>query len=600
MNSICDRQLQRPGEVGHEHHRALEDADEQQLPAGVVGRDLRGELTDLRRDLVLGQQHGVDVGAVPWSRPSASRVVRGRSVSSRGAPRSFGRVLQRPACQTPVDAPHRPGRATGPCPCQSVTSASTAATWTARQVGGTPAARSQPAITRPRTASGRAASPAPSSRRHRRAAGRSSAASRSRASASARSSARRPGQSGRDARRRLLLSSGSTRCASGPGVYAGSLFCGSSHDGIPARRRRPRVVAAGYPSSGRRQIRAAARTIPASDAGPGPAAQAEQHRLGLVVEGVPERDAGAVLGGRRRERGVPGRPGRGLRAAVAARPGPWTTCTGVQAQVPSAQRCRCGPLRRSLLQAVVDGHRPDGHAGPRRLEGERRGQGEGVGAPAAGDEHAARLEIGEGRPDGAADRGDRRLRAGHRALRRGWPGGRARAPPSRSAPLSSSIRGSVSAAPQTRLKPSMPTASTTPPTKTRPSAYCCIFSSSPSSRRTTRSTGPRPLAALARTACGASHARHDVGPDAVHDVLGVSLDQAHEGGDAGRGPRAGRGHGSAPAGPRDASSPPRTASARLREHVLQAARAAPPGQARWPRRSRRPRPEVAAAATARR
>ena len=34
MNSSCDRDRQRPGEVGHEHHRALEHADQQQVVRG--------------------------------------------------------------------------------------------------------------------------------------------------------------------------------------------------------------------------------------------------------------------------------------------------------------------------------------------------------------------------------------------------------------------------------------------------------------------------------------------------------------------------------------------------------------------------------------
>jgi hypothetical protein len=42
---------QRPGEVGHEHHRALEHADQQQaaLGVGVVRRDLLGQLADPSR-----------------------------------------------------------------------------------------------------------------------------------------------------------------------------------------------------------------------------------------------------------------------------------------------------------------------------------------------------------------------------------------------------------------------------------------------------------------------------------------------------------------------------------------------------------------------
>ena len=46
IQSICDRQVHRPGQVGHHHHRALEHPDEQQFAAGVIGVDLRGQLRD--------------------------------------------------------------------------------------------------------------------------------------------------------------------------------------------------------------------------------------------------------------------------------------------------------------------------------------------------------------------------------------------------------------------------------------------------------------------------------------------------------------------------------------------------------------------------
>jgi hypothetical protein len=58
------RDLQGPREVAHEQHRTLEDPDEENLLAGVVGGDLRCKLTDLGPDLLLGQEHVVDVRAV--------------------------------------------------------------------------------------------------------------------------------------------------------------------------------------------------------------------------------------------------------------------------------------------------------------------------------------------------------------------------------------------------------------------------------------------------------------------------------------------------------------------------------------------------------
>ena len=41
-----------PGDVGHEHERALEDPDQQEVPAAVVAGDLLAQLLDLALDVV--------------------------------------------------------------------------------------------------------------------------------------------------------------------------------------------------------------------------------------------------------------------------------------------------------------------------------------------------------------------------------------------------------------------------------------------------------------------------------------------------------------------------------------------------------------------
>src|SRR5205814_1759390 len=57
---------QRAGEVGHEHERALEYADQQdRLRGRVVGGHLLGQVFGLFLDLFLGHDHAVDVGGVP-------------------------------------------------------------------------------------------------------------------------------------------------------------------------------------------------------------------------------------------------------------------------------------------------------------------------------------------------------------------------------------------------------------------------------------------------------------------------------------------------------------------------------------------------------
>jgi hypothetical protein len=47
--------LDRPGEVGEEDERALEDGDEDEIAPGVVLCDLRPELLDPGEDLPLGE-----------------------------------------------------------------------------------------------------------------------------------------------------------------------------------------------------------------------------------------------------------------------------------------------------------------------------------------------------------------------------------------------------------------------------------------------------------------------------------------------------------------------------------------------------------------
>ena len=69
----------------------------------------------------------------------------------------------------------------------------------------------------------------------------------------------------------------------------------------------------------------------------------------------------------------------------------------------------------------------------------------------------------------------------------------------------------------------------TPPTKTRPSAYCFIFCSRP--EQPAQHAVERALAALGEALAQGAHRRDDVRADAVHDVLGVPLDQAHHRGD---------------------------------------------------------------------
>ena len=62
------RDRQRPGEVGHEHDRALEHADQHQVRPHAAGQvvvgHLLGQLGDLLTDLLLGDEHGGHVALV--------------------------------------------------------------------------------------------------------------------------------------------------------------------------------------------------------------------------------------------------------------------------------------------------------------------------------------------------------------------------------------------------------------------------------------------------------------------------------------------------------------------------------------------------------
>ena len=133
IQSISTGLVQRPGQVGHHHHGALEHADQQQ----VAGRRSR------RRSAAASS---ASLAAIAFSveQDLLEVVARGR-----WRPRMLLPVdepvrpyaARRAACHTSRRRPTPPGRSTGPCPCQSVTSRSSASTCSAVRA---------PAATRPR------------------------------------------------------------------------------------------------------------------------------------------------------------------------------------------------------------------------------------------------------------------------------------------------------------------------------------------------------------------------------------------------------------------------------------------------------------------
>ncbi len=154
-----------------------------------------------------------------------------------------------------------------------------------------------------------------------------------------------------------------------PGVEAG-LSCRRATDA----EQRPRVAARAHGHA-----REARRTRAACEA--------EQHRLGLVVEGVAEQhDGGARLGGGRVERGIAGSASGCLRPAI-TRDLDAPHEHGLEPEF--TRGCRCGgrDIRRPLLQAVVDDDRARPEPRTRRLERRGRGERERVGAARERDEH---------------------------------------------------------------------------------------------------------------------------------------------------------------------------------------------------------------------
>ena len=490
------RPLQRAREVGHEHRRALENADQQRFAVAVVGVDL---LRRARR-----------------SAPGSARRRR-RRLRCRRRVRTL-RLLPGDRTDLPSSLPDArptatpPGRSTGPWPCQSVTSASRAAVCVGGERG---------------RAGGRPPRPA------------------------GRGSGLRAGRANRDA--------SATGCPPRPAVERGQLSAASVVQGVevvlqqrggagqrlghPALQhvveQRQHLVAQPHPLEGRvvvvrvvprpcrpsashaaavvgaadaeqrTQVAAVAPRMPAIERGPEPAAEAEQHRLGLVVEGVPEQHVRVERVAPATQRGVAGGPGGGL----AARP-PSPTVDRQRSR-PGRTRARSRARRRCaacsaepVLQAVIDGDQ----ARPRRPA---RGASNAVAAASASESAPPEQATSTGPPRTGRTAWRTAATAGCGPMSSRPPcahRGEARAPgtfdPSqawtrviqRSGSAISALVGSVSRDVQIALKSSTPIRSTTARTNADPSTYCRVLASMPSSRRSSRSSGLPPPPAPVREA----------------------------------------------------------------------------------------------------
>ena len=109
-----DVPLEAAGQVGHHHHGAAQDADDQEVLALVVGLDLAGQLAEAVLDLLLGEEHvdevALDVADVHGRQPAT-------------APRSRPGVPVERTEQVPSRVRRGPGRAGRPRPGRASRSA---------------------------------------------------------------------------------------------------------------------------------------------------------------------------------------------------------------------------------------------------------------------------------------------------------------------------------------------------------------------------------------------------------------------------------------------------------------------------------------------
>ena len=234
-----------------------------------------------------------------WA-PRASAGVRGPSASGAA-----------PAVPDVRTTPAPPGRSTRPCPRH-------------RSPGRRPRPGGPPAGRAPPRAQPAAQHPAAQRRRQRgdvvhgqvavrAVAGAASSPRRARrARRGPRAAGRRAGQRRRDAAAQDVLEQRQHLGAQPRrACRRGRRSTGRPRPAAPARRRRPGSSARRTPSSGRHQ---ATPSVPADHAGhrpgPGSAAEAEQHGLGLVVQGVAEQRPRGPVPRRRRPGPRSGRRGR--------------------------------------------------------------------------------------------------------------------------------------------------------------------------------------------------------------------------------------------------------------------------------------------------
>ena len=323
------------------------------------------------------------------------------------------------SCHPAAGRDSPPGRLSGPCPCQPGHAAVDRATCRGRQVGRRTArrrGRRARSTRRPDRAVQRLR--ARLDRERRRRVGRALAArpprrARRRRRAAGRRSGPGPGPPRRRAPRSAAAAARSrTRLRR----KAGSALAGSSQTGSPAAgSRRPRLARAGARAAAGAAVRSRA-GIPASERLPLPRASRSSTVSAWSSRVWPSSSAAAPSRARRRTapRGARSRAAPSCRGAGARQ-----DLGRVRGRVRRPGGHRVGPLAGARGPAVVDGQQPGAQPGPRRLEGERRGQRRRVRAAGGGDQHqSGRVPSGEV-GEVAADRERTAATAGRRTGHRG-------------------------------------------------------------------------------------------------------------------------------------------------------------------------------------
>ena len=325
------------GQVGHEHERALEHADQQRGPTLRSPAVIWAPSSATRAASSLGADHDPpEVGdrrPVPRTRRRLQPRGRSPAANARGGP-----SVKRPAVRAHPPAARRRRWPRHSCRATASTRSTAAAS---RRVVGADAgassqARSGPARQRPARRPAAAAASVGS-----RAAGQRSRQRRS----SSRQELGLAGQHGHDvALGRRRRAAAAPRGGPGCGGSAGRRSMGSTHRlQARARRRAPRS----RPGAGRAAGGARSRRMPARPSRPGAPEEVEQHRLGLVVGGV----AGEHVGGQR--------PRSGPARARASRFGPGSHRRPARPGTPAPSgrgrgRHHVGLGRRAGPEAVVD------------------------------------------------------------------------------------------------------------------------------------------------------------------------------------------------------------------------------------------------------